>query len=137
MTAQRGKDLLLKIDSDGAGNFVAVAGLRARAVSFNAATVETTNLNSRGQWRELLGGAGLKAAKVSGGGIFKDAPSDELVRGCFFNGEIRDWRAVIPDFGVVSGPFLISALEFSGSQDGELAFEIVLESAGELTFSSI
>jgi TP901-1 family phage major tail protein len=137
MTAQRGKDLLLKIDSDGDGNFVSVAGLRARAVSFNAALVETTHLGSRGQWRELMGGAGIKAAKLSGGGIFKDAISDELVRGCFFNGEIRDWRAVIPDFGIVSGPFLISALEFSGGQDGELAFEIALESAGELAFSPI
>jgi TP901-1 family phage major tail protein len=137
MTAQRGKDLLLKIDSDGAGNFVSVAGLRARAVSFKAAVVETTSLGSQGQWRELLGGAGIKAAKLSGGGIFKDAPSDELVRGCFFNGEIRNWRAVIPDFGVVSGPFLISMLEFSGSQDGELAFDIALESAGELVFSPV
>lgn len=137
MTAQRGKDLLLKINSDGVGHFVSVAGLRARAVSFNAALVETTSLGSHGQWRELLGGAGIKAAKLSGSGLFKDAPSDELVRGCFFKGEIRDWRAIIPDFGVVSGPFLISRLEFSGGQDGELAFEIALKSAGELSFSPI
>jgi predicted secreted protein len=30
MTAQEGKDLLLKVDSDGAGGFTTVAGLRAR-----------------------------------------------------------------------------------------------------------
>ena len=30
MTAQKGKDLLLKVDSDGAGSFMTVAGLRAR-----------------------------------------------------------------------------------------------------------
>jgi TP901-1 family phage major tail protein len=137
MTAQRGKDLLLKIDSDGAGNFVAVAGLRTRAIAFNAAMVEVTHMGSRGQWRELMGAAGIKAARLSGGGIFKDASSDETVRGCFFNGEIRVWQAVIPDFGVVSGPFLIATLELSGGHDGELTFEIALESAGELTFSPI
>ncbi len=37
MTAQKGKDLLLKVDSDGAGSFTTVAGLRARTLAFNAA----------------------------------------------------------------------------------------------------
>ena len=40
MTAQKGKDLLLKVDSNGAGSFVTVAGLRARTLAFNAATVD-------------------------------------------------------------------------------------------------
>jgi predicted secreted protein len=33
MVAQKGKDLLLKIDSDGLGTFVTVAGLRSIAES--------------------------------------------------------------------------------------------------------
>jgi hypothetical protein len=33
MTAQKGKDLLLKVDSDGAGSFTTVAGLRARSLA--------------------------------------------------------------------------------------------------------
>ncbi len=37
MTAQKGKDLLLKVDSDGGGTFVTVGGLRARSLAFNAA----------------------------------------------------------------------------------------------------
>jgi hypothetical protein len=36
MTAQKGKDLLLKVDSDGEGDFTTVAGLRARTLAFNA-----------------------------------------------------------------------------------------------------
>jgi predicted secreted protein len=31
MTAQKGKDLLLKVDTDGEGSFATVAGLRARS----------------------------------------------------------------------------------------------------------
>lgn len=36
----------------------------------------------------------------------------------------------VPDFGTIEGPFQITALEYSGSHDGEVAFEIALESAG-------
>lgn len=134
MTAQRGRDLLLKVDA-GDGSFVTVAGLRARSIAFQAATVDVTSMDSPGEWRELLPAAGIKTARLSGAGIFKDAPSDELARRCFFNGEIRTWQAVIPGFGAVTGPFQITALELSGRHDGELAFEMALESAGALTFA--
>jgi TP901-1 family phage major tail protein len=42
----------------------------------------------------------------------------------------------VPDFGVIEGPFQITALELSGRHDNELAFEISLESAGALTFTA-
>lgn len=135
MAAQKGKDLLLKVDSDGSGSFATVAGLRSRAIAFNAESVDITHTESAGQWRELLAGAGVKSARVTGGGIFKDAASDEIVRGYVFNGTIRDWQIVIPDFGTVEGPFHIASFELTGRHDGEVAFEIALESAGELTFT--
>lgn len=137
MTAQKGKDLLLKVDSDGLGAFVTVAGLRSRSLSFNAQTVDITHAESAGQWRELLAGAGVRRAGLAGSGIFKDQQSDETVRSYFFDGTIRDWQIVIPDFGTVQGPFQVTALEFSGQHDGELGFEIALESAGVLSFTAI
>ena len=42
MTAQKGRDLLLKIDTTGAGVFQTVAGLRANALSFNAESPSTS-----------------------------------------------------------------------------------------------
>jgi TP901-1 family phage major tail protein len=80
MTAQKGKDLLLKVDSDGAGSFATVAGLRARTLAFNAAAVDITDQESAGHWRELLEGAGIKTARVAGSCIFKDASSDATLR---------------------------------------------------------
>jgi len=136
MAAQRGKDLLLKVDTDGAGAFATVAGLRTRSLAFNAAIVDITHTESADEWRELLAGASVKTARLSGGGIFKDASSDETVRGYFFGGEIHDWQVVIPDFGTVEGPFQITALEYSGGHDNELSFEIALESAGALSFTA-
>ncbi|MEJ2228864.1 MAG: phage major tail protein, TP901-1 family [Alphaproteobacteria bacterium] len=136
MAAQRGKDLLLKADASGAGNFTTIAGLRARSIDFNAATVDITNTDSAGEWRELLTGAGVKSAKISGSGIFKDASSDALMRELCFAGAIHDWQVIIPDFGTVEGPFQITSLQYSGSHDNELTFEVSLESAGELTFTT-
>ncbi len=136
MSAQKGKDLLLKLDSDGAGTFVTVAGLRSRSIAFNTETVDITHAESAGQWRELLAGAGVKQARLSGAGIFKDAASDALVRDYVFAGTIRDWQVIIPDFGTVEGPFQITAFELTGRHDGEVAFELSLESAGELAFTA-
>ena len=63
MAVQNGKDLLVKIDLTGGGNFQTVAGLRATRISFNAESVDVTSLESAGGWRELLGGAGVKSAR--------------------------------------------------------------------------
>ncbi len=137
MTAQKGKDLLLKLDETGSGSFDTVAGLRATRLSFNSDTVDVTTAESVGNWRELLAGAGLRAAAISGAGIFKDAASDAALRRVFFDGTIPDFEIVIPDFGVVSGPFQLTSLEYSGQHDGEAGFEIALVSAGALTFVAV
>jgi TP901-1 family phage major tail protein len=135
MPAQKGKDLLLKMH-DGA-SFATVAGLRSKTLAFNAQTVDVTHAESAGRWRELLAGAGVKRASVAGAGIFKDAASDALMREAFFDGVVKNCQLVIPDFGTVEGPFQIAALEFSGTHDGEVVFEVTLESAGELTFTAM
>lgn len=136
MTTQRGKDILLKLD-DGTSTFVSVAGLRSRRLAFSSDTVDVTTGDSPDRWRELLAGAGVRRAHVSGSGVFRDAASDAAVRAVFFSGVIRSWQIVLPDFGVVEGPFLLAALEFSGTHDGEMTFELTLESAGALTFTAI
>ncbi len=134
MGAQPGKDLLLKLDTDGLGSLVSVAGLRARRIAFNAATVDVTDSDSVGRWRELLVDAGVRSASLSGTGIFRDAASDTSVRQLFFDGTIRDWQMVVPDFGTIQGPFQIVSLEYNGDHNAEVAFDLALESAGELTF---
>lgn len=136
MAAQKGKDLLLKVDSTGSGSFTTVAGLRSRAIAFNAESVDVTHAESAGQWRELLAGAGVKSSRLTGGGIFKDAASDALIRSYVFDGTIRNWQVVIPDFGTVEGPFQITSFELTGRHDNEVAFELGLESAGALTFAA-
>lgn len=134
MPAQKGRDLLVKLDQTGTGSFVTVAGLRTRTLAFNAATVDVTNTESVGQWRELLAGAGVRNARITGSGIFKNSTTDALVRDNFFTGTIRTWQIIIPAMGTVQGPFQISALDFAGQYNAEVTFDMTLESAGELTF---
>jgi TP901-1 family phage major tail protein len=135
MAAQKGKDLLVKI-FDGAV-FITVAGLRSRRIAFNAETVDITHAESAGRWRELLEGAGVKRASIGGRGLFKDDASDALMRQTFFDGAVTNYQIMIPDFGTVAGPFQIVSLEFAGEHNGEVTYELSLESAGALTFTAV
>ena len=137
MGAQNGKDLLIKVDMTSDGQFETIAGLRATRVSFNAESVDVTSLESQGGWRELLSGAGVRSANISGSGVFKDESTDERARQIFFDGETPDFQIIIPDFGIVEGPFQVTALEYSGSHNGEATYEVSLASAGALSFTAL
>ena len=136
MPAQKGKDLLLKMD-DGTGTFVTIGGIRTKRLALNAQTIDTTSADSINQWRELLTGGGVRRSSLTGGGVFKDQASDILLRQTFFNGAVMNWQIIIPGFGTISGPYQISALDYRGDYNAEVTFEMTLESAGALTFVSL
>lgn len=135
MGAQKGKDLLLKFN--GGAGFVTVAGLRSRRIAFNAELVDITHAESADRWRELLAGAGVRRASIAGRGIFRDGASDALLRQAFFDGAVNEAQVIVPDFGTIQGPFQIASLEFSGEHNGEVTFDIALESAGALAFAAM
>ncbi|WP_299982708.1 phage major tail protein, TP901-1 family [uncultured Ruegeria sp.] len=137
MAAQNGKDLLVKVDMNGTGLFETIAGLRATRISFNAESVDVTSLESQGGWRELLSGAGVKSAVISGSGVFKDEGTDERARQLFFDGETPGFQVIIPDFGIVEGPFQVSSIEYAGSHNGEATYEMSMASAGALSFAAL
>lgn len=138
MSGQKGRDVLIKVgDGEVPEGFVTVAGIRAKTISLNARAVDGTSGESPEAWRELIAGAGVKSASVSGAGVFKDAASDALIQQAFFAQAIRSFRLIIPDFGTLEGPFLVEALDYSGDHDGEAAFAITLASAGALSFTAL
>ena len=138
MSAQKGKDLLIKI-GDGAMPevFTTVAGLRATTLAFNAQSIDVTNADSADQWRELLVGGGVKSASLSGSGVFKDAASDAALRAAFFAQACGNYQVVIPGFGTVAGPFKLTALSYEGPYDGEMKLSLSLASAGALNFTAL
>ena len=136
MGAQSGKDMLIKIEASGGGAFETLGGLRATRLSLNAQTVDVTTLDSPGGWRELLAGAGVRSASLSGSGVFKDAASDARARDVFFGQQAPAFQVIVPDFGTIEGPFQIAAIEYAGDYDGEATYEVSMASAGAISFAA-
>ncbi len=135
MGAQKGRDLLIKIET--AAGFETVAGLRATRFALNAGAADVTTADAPGRWRQLLSGAGAQSASVVGRGVFKDAACDAALREAFFAGATPNFQLVVPDFGMIEGPFQVTGLEYAGEHDGEATYEIALESAGALGFTAL
>ncbi len=57
--------------------------------------------------------------------------------GALVYGAQKGERLVVPDFGVLEGPFLVAALEYAGEHEEEATFALSLASAGEIGFSAI
>jgi TP901-1 family phage major tail protein len=131
---QRGRDMLLKIE-DG-GNFMTVAGLRTKSVRLNSQTVDVTDQGSNG-WAELLPDAGLRSVTVTGSGVFRDADSDARIRTAFFAQDVLDAQMILPEFGTIAGPVLVTSLTYGGTFKGEATFELTLNSAGEPSFAAL
>ena len=150
MSAQRGKDLLLKLGSG--GGFVTVAGAADEAAGVSIPRpVDATDIGNRPGDRRELGwaGAGVNRASVSGsehlqGTRHPTARSGRSslpgeIRGPFFPSlsfSLIFGSSPSPDFGVVvrAVPGHPPALEYTGNHNGEVSFDLALESAGQLTF---
>ena len=65
-----------------------------------------------------------------------NAATDALMRQTFFDGAVKTYQIVIPDFGTVEGAFQITNLEFAGEHNREVTYDVALESAGEQTFTA-
>jgi TP901-1 family phage major tail protein len=137
MAGARGRDVVVKIGDGGEPEtFAVVAGIRMRAIVLGAGLVDATTAESPGAWRELLAGAGTKRIEVSGAGVFSSAASDARMRAAFLAGETPRLRLEVAEFGVISGPFAIAELAYSGEHDGEAMFSIRLASAGAVSFEA-
>jgi TP901-1 family phage major tail protein len=138
MAGQRGRDVLIKVGDGGTPEaFVTVAGIRARTITLSAGVVDATTAESAEAWRELIAGAGTKRAEVAGAGVFKDAASDERLRVAWFGGVARNFELVVPDFGVLRGPFAVAELSYGGEHEGEAEFSVRLASAGVISFEAL
>lgn len=137
MAGQRGRDVLISIgDGETPQAFFVVAGIRAKTISLTAGLVEATTAQSPNAWREVIAGAGVKRAEIAGSGVFKDAMSDALMRAAYFAGEASALEMTIPDFGTLTGPFVITELSYGGAHDDEATFAIRLSSAGQVVFDA-
>lgn len=145
MAAQKGLDVLMKIDIS--GTKTTIGGLRSTSITLNDESVDITNKDSLGS-RTLLAGAGVNSLSVSGSGVFTDSASEVAVRTAFqaqqntsdgSSGQtaaFESFQFIIPNLGTYTGNFQITSLEYSGEYNGEATYSMSFESAGYITFAA-
>lgn len=141
MAAQAGKNILIKHDSDGAGTFVTLGGMRTKGITINGETIDTTDSDSvdgnDSLMRELLDGGGVKSMTLNGSGVFKD---DTATNACIqrtLTGEIVEYQFVWPDYGTFEGAFQCTQAQLNGEYNGEAQFSLTFESGGIITFTPL
>jgi TP901-1 family phage major tail protein len=136
MAATCGKLLVIEIDANEDDTFSAVAGLRSKTFSINHETVDVTDADSAGSWRELLASCGVKSVSFSGDGIFKDNTTDDELRASIMAGSLLPYQVTVPGFGTFAMTAMVTSLEFTGGYNEALEFSASFESSGEVTFTA-
>jgi len=128
--AERGNAFLLKI-TDGASppSFATVAGLRTTQLSIAGEMVAITTKDSGG-WRQLLTGAGTRSVSVSGAGVFTGSGAELRLKGNALGGVVDTYRLSFEGGDSLTGPFLVTKLDYAGDFNGERSYTLSLESAG-------
>ena len=141
MAAQKGKDVLIKIDN-GSGTQTTIGVLRSSSITLNDESVDITNKDSSG-YRTLLAGAGVNSISISGSGVFTDSTTEGLLKDAYLNQlhlaangstanvpEFEDYEFFIPNFFKFTGKFQVTSLEYAGEYNGEATYSVSFESAG-------
>ena len=147
MAAQKGLDVLLKVNTTGS-TYVTIGGLRSTSITLNDESVDITNKDSLGH-RQLLAGGGMNSVSISASGVFTDSATEENVRADFFGQQntsdgssaqtasFTNYQFLIPDFGTLTGSFQITSLEYAGEYNGEVTYSMSFESAGYITYAAV
>ncbi|MCK0068034.1 MULTISPECIES: phage major tail protein, TP901-1 family [Kordiimonas] len=134
MAAQKGRELLLKIDT-GSG-FETVGGFKTNELDINSDTVDITSKDSAG-FKELLAGAGTTSFSVSGDGVFVSDNAFNIVHTHMLNRTHPDCQIIIPGLATYEGPFAISSLRLTGAEGDAITYNISLESAGSISVTPV
>lgn len=137
MAAQIGLNMLVKVDSDGAGTYLTMAGGRTVSVKMNRQTVDVTSQDDVDRYRQLIDDAGVRTVDVSFAGVFKDAAADLTTRQYWSGDTHRNWEITMPSFCTFTGPFAVTDIEYGGAHDGEVTMTVSLASAGTITIAAI
>jgi TP901-1 family phage major tail protein len=137
MAKQKGSDLLLKLDTTGAGTFVTIGGIINARMDVSVESAEVTNQGSPGKFRELLEGAGIKQMTVSGSGTFDTVAPQSILRQVILDGLHREWQVIVPGEGTYQAPFQVTRYQRTGQHDRDVTFDITLESAGQIVFTPV
>lgn len=130
MAVESGAAFLLKMSDGGSPEtFQTVAGLRTTQVSLTCEPVPVTNKGSGG-WRQLLQTGGVRAASVSGAGVFTGSAAELALKSRVLSGALDRYELSFEGGERLRGSFQVARLDFSGDFNGERSYTLSLESSG-------
>lgn len=135
MPAQNGRELLLQVD-DGAGGYATIGGFTSNDFTINGAPIDVTSKDSAGFKQSLDGGANISISTTANG-IFMDDAAFETVHTAALSGSHLQARITVPDFMTYTGPFVVTSLGLSGGIEDAVAYNMSLESAGQIATATI
>jgi TP901-1 family phage major tail protein len=139
MPAQKGKLVLLKVDTTGGVpplSFTTIAGLRTNTWTVNGEDVDVTTKDDDG-WQQRLSGAGVRSISISATGIFQDSAIEETVRQWAFDQTINWFQITFESGDTLECQFQISNYERTGDFDGAEQYSLTLNSHGTPTYTAI
>ena len=135
MAANKGKQFLLKRDSDGAGTYVTVGALRTLSLTINNEQIDVTTKDGD-YWRKMIAG-GVQSMSVSGAGIMDNSAQMIIVRTDAVANTLRNYRLYNEDGDYFQAECQITSYGESGEYNGAHEYTITLESTGTVTYTDV
>lgn len=130
MAAQAGSGVLIQIGDDTSpAGYVTIGGLRTKSLSFNGESIDITNDDSSG-WMEILDSQGINSVEASGSGVFTDEQGFQRVWEAWENKTLTYLKLTIPSFRSIEAKFKITSISVAGEYNGEVTYDISLQSSG-------
>lgn len=134
MAAQAGKEIYIQVNTIGS-TYVNLGGLRTKSLKVGSEPIDITNSDSTNLWRERLGTSGVKSLDVTCEGAFiDDAAVNKVVTNLMTTTQTYNSTLIIPGLGTFTGVVSYDSIEFSGSYNGEVSYNVAISSAGAITF---
>lgn len=136
MPAYAGKDILLQVNTIGS-TYVNLGGLRTKSISLGSEMIDITNSDSVNLWREALATSGVKTLSASGSGVFLDgADVNKIVTNMMTTTQTYLSKIIVPGLGTFDGTVSYSQITIAGNHNGEVTFDVSIESAGQINFTA-
>ena len=136
MTAQKGLEFTLAVeDGSTPGDYNVIGGMRSNSLAINNEVVDVTNKSSTGV-RTLLEGAGVNSIEVSGSAVFFDDVEALQVLVAAEGNTHLNFQLTVPSATTArtyTGEFAVASATLAGEYNGEVTYELTLQSAGVIT----
>jgi TP901-1 family phage major tail protein len=134
-SARTGRTLLLR---DGTGTAaVTIAAMRTTSFTLSGETIDVTDKDSPGQFRELLGAAGTASVSISANGLLSGSTQSTNLASRVLNRSLNEYRVEFDNGDTLEGPFQIVSFEAAGEYNGLQTYSLRLESGGSIALSAV